>query len=69
LTITLALSLGLGLVFNEVCMPLYHSVLARTIVVYLRACSLVRPQQPRLWCGCHHVPEGTRPAAVWPEAR
>jgi hypothetical protein len=55
------LALGLGLVASEVCTPLNPKVFARIMLVLGGACSLERPHQPRLWCGCHCVPKGIRP--------
>ena len=49
--------------FSEVCIPLTTRCLCAPLLYIGVACSLVRSHQPRLWCGRHRVPKGTRPAA------
>ena len=63
-----ALTLGLGLVFSEVCIPLTTRCLRAPLLYIGGACSLARSHQPCLWCGHRRVPKGTRPAAFQPEA-
>ena len=50
--------------FSEICTPLITRCLCAPLLYIRGACSLARSHQPHLWCGCHYVPKGTRPAAV-----
>ena len=61
-------SVGLGLVFSEVCTPLTTWCLRAPLLYIEGACNLARSHQPRLWCGHHRVPKGTRLVVVWPKA-